>query len=417
MQPVAVEERLEGRTDYEWTLVVRFPIDRGSGIEIGGFDIDISAVKASEQALNRSREALLQAEKLAAMGSLLAGVSHELNNPLSAIIGQSIMLEEDLAGRPEAARAAKVRGAAERCARIVQTFLAMARQRPPVRAAVDVNAVIADALSLAEYGLRSAGVRVETALASALPTIHADRDQLHQAVVNLIINAQQALEGRGEGLVTVTTIARDVEVVIEVADDGPGVSADVARRIFEPFFSTKPLGAGTGVGLSSAQGTIEAHGGRLELVEADRGACFRITLPVAGGEVEKSAPAAASPTAALRVLIVDDEPDVAATLAEMLGRDGHLVGVAHSAAEARERIGREPPDVLLSDLRMAGEDGISLHRWLSAADPELAARTIFVTGDTLGAQAQAFLAEGGHKVIEKPFTPDAIRAALASLAR
>lgn len=416
MRPTAVEEYLADREEYEWTLVVRFPIDRGHGIEIGGFDIDISALKASEAALRRSTEALMQAEKLAAMGSLLAGVSHELNNPLSAIIGQSIMLEEDLDGRPEAERAASIRAQAERCARIVQTFLAMARQRPAVRAAVDANDVIDDVLTIAEYGLRTNGVRVETQLAPALPPISADKDQLHQAVINLVINAQQALEGRADGAVTLSTAHVDGEVRIEVADNGPGVSPEVAHRIFEPFFSTKPLGAGTGVGLASAQGTIEAHGGRLELVQTGQGACFRISLPVGTGNAA-AVPDAPEDIAPVDILIVDDEPDVAATLGEMLRRDGHRVAVALSVAEARERIADGSVDVLLSDIRMPDDDGISFHRWLSGAHPQLADRTIFVTGDTLGTHVQAFLHESDRPVIEKPFTRATVRAALAALGR
>ena len=419
LRPVALEERTDGRDDYTWALVVRFPVDRGEGIEIGGFYIDITALRRSEEALDRSREALVQAEKLAAMGSLLAGVSHELNNPLAAMIGQAIMLEEDLAGRPEAERAAKVRTAAERCGKIVQSFLAMARQRPPVRQPVDVNAVVHDALRIASYGLRTASIAVEDALADGLPQIQADPDQLHQVVINLIVNAQQSLQGQvGARRIRVASRCEADRLVIEVADNGPGVSPQVAPRIFEPFFTTKPMGSGTGVGLSLAHGILAAHGGRIELDEAQDGACFRITLPIdceASGET--AAPSEPYAVAARHVLVVDDEPDVADTLAEMLRRMGLRVTVALGAGQARKAVAQGGIDLVLSDLGMPGEDGIALHGWLCEAYPALAAQTAFVTGDTLGARAQAFLRDSGQPVIEKPFTPASLRAALAELDR
>ena len=418
MESAAVEEQLEGRTEYEWTLVVRFPVDRGKGIEIGGFDIDITALKTSERELQHSREALMQAEKLAAMGSLLAGVSHELNNPLAAVVGNAIILEEELAGHPEAERVAKIRNAAERCGRIVKSFLDMARQRPPVRSAIDLNEIVREALSLADYGLRTAGIRVEQALAPELPAIWADRDQIYRAVVNLVVNAQHSLETRREHRrLRASTWHEDGRVVAEIADNGPGVDPGLARRIFEPFFTTKPMGSGTGVGLSSALGIVEAHGGALELVDGGEGATFRIILPIGREEKAAAAETAERPAgAAEHVLVVDDEEDVAETLRDMLGRDGYRVSVANSAAAARELLAAEPVDLLLSDLRMTGEDGMDLFRWLSEADPGLAARTIFVTGDTLGAQVQAFLARAGRPVLEKPFTRKTLRAALAALA-
>jgi two-component system NtrC family sensor kinase len=417
MESTAVEEQLEGRTEYEWTLVVRFPVDRGKGIEIGGFDIDITALKTSERELQHSREALMQAEKLAAMGSLLAGVSHELNNPLAAVVGNAIILEEELAGHPEAERVAKIRAAAERCGRIVKSFLDMARQRPPVRSAIDLNDIVREALSLADYGLRTSGIRIEQSFAPDLPAIWADRDQIYRAVVNLVINAQHALETRRDHRrLRASTWREEERVVAEIADNGPGVEPGLARRIFEPFFTTKPMGAGTGVGLSSALGIVEAHGGVLELVESEEGATFRITLPIGSADQAAAVEAAERPAdAAAHVLVVDDEEEVAETLRDMLGRDGYRVSVANSAAAARELLAAEPVDLLLSDLRMTGEDGMDLFRWLSEADPGLAARTIFVTGDTLGAQVQAFLAGSGRPVLEKPFTRKTLRAALAAL--
>jgi CheY-like chemotaxis protein len=346
-------------------------------------------------------------------------VSHELNNPLAAMIGQAIMLEEDLAGRPEAERASRVRAAAERCGRIVQTFLAMARQRPPVRQPVHLNLVVRDALRIASYGLRSAGIAVEDALAEPLPAIPADPDQLHQVVVNLIVNAQQALQDTsGARRIRVASRREGDWLVLEVADNGPGVPPEVAPRIFEPFFTTKPMGSGTGVGLSLAHGILAAHGGRIELLDDGPGARFRITLPVDCSASDE--PDGLDTTAVperRHVLVVDDEPDVADTLADMLRRDGHRVSVAPGAAEARTIIAHGDVDLLLSDIGMPGEDGIAFHAWLREVHPELAARTAFVTGDTLGARAQAFLRACGQPVIEKPFTPAALRSAIAALGR
>jgi C4-dicarboxylate-specific signal transduction histidine kinase len=147
-----------------WSLIIRFPIRGEGGDRIGGFVIDVDEQKRAEAELARSREALYQSEKLTALGSLLAGVSHELNNPLAVVVGQSMMLEEEAEGTGLAERSAKIRRAAERCAKIVQTFLAMARQKPPAKTLVDVNAAVRGALDLTDYGLRTTGVRVETRL-------------------------------------------------------------------------------------------------------------------------------------------------------------------------------------------------------------------------------------------------------------
>lgn len=420
-QPMRVEGPLaaEGQP-YHQALVLRFPVaaPEGDAMWIGGFAIDITAQKAAEVDLARSREALNQSEKLNAMGSLLAGVAHELNNPLAIVVGQATMLEEDAAQGPLAKRAERIRRAAERCGRIVQTFLGIARRKPAERRPVSLNDCVTAATELLAYALRTAGVSVHLDLAPDLPAVDGDPDMLHQVVVNLLVNAQQAVEAQaGRRDVLVTTAVRHSEVVLEIADTGPGVPPEIRGRIFEPFFTTKPQGTGTGVGLSFCHSIVVAHGGRFELVAtAGPGAVFRVTLPACAAQpAAAAAPEVAGSAATIRVLVVDDEPDLAEMLAEMLETHGYSVDVATSAADAQERIRTRDYALVMSDLRMPGMDGPALFDWLSSERPHLARRTVFVTGDALGAAASRFLAATGRPVLEKPFSRQAALKAAAAV--
>ena len=388
-----------------------------------GIHLDITDRKAAEAELARSREALHQSEKLAALGSLLAGVSHELNNPLAAIVGQAEMLEEDSRGTPFEARARKISAAADRCARIVQTFLAMARRREPQRAAIDPNSLIAGALQLAEYALRTTGIAATVECASNVPAIQGDSDQLHQVLVNLIINAQQALEASDtldKKLVIRTSRTEEGRIAIDVIDNGPGIAPDVAGRIFEPFFTTKPQGSGTGVGLSFSHGIVEAHGGSLTVLPSERGATFRIELPAASPtdvEIVGGPPPVTTPIVEARrkALVVDDEADIAETIRELLEREGFDVTVAADGAAALRAVDREEYDVVLSDLRMPGVTGPEMYARLKEIRPNLLSRIAFVTGDTLGSSMDGFLRESGRPVLEKPFTRAGVRCLVAAL--
>jgi len=400
---------------YHWAMVLRFPLaaPTGEGMWIGGFAIDITAQRATELDLERSREALHQSEKLNAMGSLLAGVAHELNNPLAIVVAQATMLEEDAAGGPLAARAEKIRRAAERCGRIVQTFLGLARRKPAERQRVGLNGMATAAVDLMAYPLRTAGIEVALDLSNDQPATDGDPDLLNQVVLNLLVNAQQALEGcDGPRAIRITTARQGQDVVVEVADSGPGVPEAIRNRIFEPFFSTKPQGVGTGVGLSFCHSVVTAHQGRLELLPAGAGlarmsgATFRVTLPVATANPADQATgdeSLASPAAA-RALVVDDEPELAEVLADMLKAGGYATDVATTAAEAQRLVAQVSYDVILSDLRMPGMDGPAFFAWLEAEWPALARRVAFVTGDALGAAAADFLARAGRPVLEKPFS-------------
>lgn len=392
---------------------------------------DLSAARDSQAEIERQRDALHQSEKLAALGSLLAGVAHELNNPLSIVLGQATMLREDVDdSEASAAVRARVEGietAAERCARVVRSFLSIARQRKAEKRAVALAPLLDGAVDLMLYSMQSGGISVTRDYDDeSLPEILADPDLVQQVVVNLLANATQALEeveGRREIRVSASAAAGG-KVNIVVADNGPGVPSEIAPRIFDPFFTTKPQGAGTGIGLSVSRGLAEAHGGDLRLLDSlPDGAAFELSLPAAAGTENIAADRSANGADAdlkqtgedrltRRAIVVDDEAEIAVLLADALRRVGYKCDVATGGREAQAMIAANPGgyDAAICDLRMPDIDGPRLFRWMANHYPELAERTLFVTGDALGAAAGRFLAESRRPVLEKPFTPaDVVR--------
>src|SRR5690606_13285496 len=383
---------------------------------------DITEKKNSAAELARQRETLHQREKLAALGSLLAGVSHELNNPLSVVVARAVMLEEQ---GPPATRVAaeRIRTAAERCARIVRTFLAMARQQTPEPGPVALNEVVAAALDITGYAVRTSAIDVDVHLAEDIPAILADEDQLHQVMLNLIINAQQALQGcplpRSIRIAT-RFDARAGEIRISVADNGPGIPEPLRARIFEPYFTTKPVGVGTGVGLAVSAGIVEAHGGTLG-VECPRegGTVFTIALPFRPADpVDVAAGAATADEPTRRtVLVVDDEAEVREVLSEILASAEHLVEAVSSGREALARLESRHYDVVLSDVRMPDMDGLTLFEEIKRRWPERAGRVVFVTGDTLSETLRELAASGRCAILEKPFAPDDVRRVVTEAVR
>jgi CheY-like chemotaxis protein len=370
---------------------------------------DLTDKKRAEAEIARQREALHQGEKISALGTLLAGVAHELNNPLSVVVGQAVLLDESAADEATKTRAEKIRSAADRCARIVRTFLSIARSRPMERGPVDVNGLVEAALDLLSYGLRTADIAIVRDLAEDLPPVWGEGDQLHQVLTNLIINAQHALqEVSPPRELRLSTRREGPFALIEVADNGPGIDPELAKRVFEPFVTTKPAGIGTGIGLSVCHGVASAHGGGIELISAPgKGARFLVRLPLLHDDRPSPAPGSDAPArpARGRVLVVDDEPEVGEVYAEILRREGIDVTAVSSGREALARVRREPFDLVVSDLRMPDVDGPRLHRELAEVSGELASRMIFVTGDALSHQIEQFLEETGTEVLEKPVSP------------
>jgi two-component system NtrC family sensor kinase len=366
--------------------------------------------------LQQQQEALLQREKLAAMGSLLASVAHELNNPLAIIVTQVDNLREEFGSGPLPELLAEITQAADRCKWLVHNFLTLVRQHPPERVAMDLNALITRTIELLSPSLRVDNMAVHLHLAPSLPLLWADPHQLQQVVVNLVTNAQQALHDSATPRQLTLSTRYDpsrTRITFEVADTGPGIPLALQGRIFEPFFTTKPPGIGTGLGLSLCQGILEGHGGTISVTSTPgQGATFRIELPAEGEPEAAPAPAdlAALPLArGQTILLVDDELRLARALARLLCRDGHTVDTVANGRLALAQLQERAYDLILCDLRMPELDGPGLYRVLAQQYPHLLRRCIFLTGDTLSSETLSFIAQ--HRVLRltKPFTMAEVR--------
>ena len=379
--------------------------------------------RSLDQTVKERTERLLQSEKVATMGSLLAGVAHELNNPLAALLGQAQLLRETVTDADLVRRADKIGTAADRCVRIVRNFLTLARQREPERSQVELAQVIRGALELLAYELRTEGVQVTVDVAEPLPTLSADPHQFHQVLVNLVANAQHAMRRQPQPRTLTVGARHDAArqlIAVTIADTGPGIPPDVMARIFEPFFTTKPPGEGTGLGLSLCRGIIEEHGGAIRVESAPgAGTRFTIELPVVVRPVTaaEAPPVETVPAAAPKaILVVDDEEDVAAVIAEALQRDGHSADVATNGAMALEMLGRRVYDVVVSDTKMPVMDGEAFFAEAARRDPTLARRILFLTGDVLSREKREFLERTGAPFLTKPCDLRDMRRAVQRLA-
>jgi two-component system NtrC family sensor kinase len=372
---------------------------------------DLSERQRAEAELARQQGLMTQNEKLAAMSTLLAGVAHELNNPLAVVVGRSALLQMKALDPDVVRQVAQIEEAATRCTRIVKNFLAVARQQPPERAACLLDLVVRDALEILSYSLRVDGVDLRLELAGDRHLLQADAHQLQQVVINLVSNAHHAVRGVATRGITLRTQYDDAHGVARliVEDTGPGITPEVERRLFEPFFTTKPLGQGTGLGLSLCRGIVEDHGGRIRVEgRPGLGARFLIELPVPRSDEPPPAPPC-------RILVVDDEPSVAHTVAGLLASDGHEADAVTSVASALERLAAQAYAVVFSDVRMPELDGLAFYRLLAHQYPALCARLIFLTGDTLDPTLGTQLRETGRPSIAKPLTRGHLRRAIAQV--
>jgi len=389
------------------------PADDGN-LRLEALIRDVSERKKLDDEKRDIYHQLLQAEKMAALGQTISGVAHELNNPLATILSWAERLSEQPIMEPSLRRGLEtILSESERAARIVRNLLTFARKRQTTRAMVDVNQVVRATLALRAYEQRVTNVTVIDALAAGLPQVFADGHQVQQVLLNLVINAEQAmLSANGRGILVVRTWhdADQESVILEINDDGPGIPDDVQPKIFDPFFTTKEVGKGTGLGLTVAYAIVQEHGGRLRLESRPGvGTSFYVEVPVSGGRLPPgpitrkppSEPDEAAPGAS--VLIVEDEAALAAAVTDALRDAGYAVQRASDGEEALALLTEHAFDAVICDLKMPRLDGKAFYKALAARAPGLARRVVFVTGDVAGTDAEAFLEQSGCRWMAKPF--------------
>ena len=353
------------------------------------------------------REHLLQSEKMAAVGGLVSGVAHELNNPLTGVVGFSELLLKGQQDPKLKKSLQRIHDEANRAARIVGNLLAFARKHRPESVMADINAVLEKTLDLRAYELRVNKIKVVTAFAPGLPKTLADPNQLVQVFMNLITNAEQAMrDAHGKGTLTITSAMAGTSIRVDIRDDGPGIAPGLIQKIFDPFFTTKPVGQGTGLGLSICQGILKEHGGTIEAAsQPGEGTMFSVALPVVEGaparpETEPLPERRVEPGA---VLVVDDEPFIRDLVDFLLSGRGHTVDAADGGLAALEKIRSRAYDLVVSDLKMPELDGRELFARIKTEHPDLARKVLFISGDTVSTDTQAFLADAGQPYVLKPF--------------
>jgi two-component system cell cycle sensor histidine kinase/response regulator CckA len=375
---------------------------------------DVSERKKLDDETRDIYHQLLQAEKMAALGQTISGVAHELNNPLATIVSWAERLSQRSELEEPVRRGLEtIFSESERAARIVRNLLTFARKRQTTRAMVDINQVVRETLALRAYEQRLTNISIIDGLAAGLPQVFADGHQVQQVLLNLVINAEQAmLAAHGRGTIVVRTWhdAEQESVILEVNDDGPGIPDELQPKIFDPFFTTKEVGKGTGLGLTVAYAIVQEHGGRIRLESHPAlGASFYVELPVTGAKLPPVVMTRArreggtDVVAGGSILVVEDEAKLASAVVEALRDEGYLVDHAADGEMALEKIKEQAFDVVICDLKMPRLDGKAFYRMLEAAAPGLATRVIFVTGDVAGTDAEAFLKESGCRWLAKPF--------------
>ena len=373
------------------------------------------------------KERVLQQElnlagRLASIGEVAAGLTHEINNPLTSVIAFAQMLAQMDVPEDFKEAVEVINDGANRVSGIVEKLLTFARRNRPDKEYADINSVITNTLGMRSYEMRLNNTKVTTRLDSNLPRTMANIGQLQQVFLNIIINAEQAMAGsNGKGKLAIKTERANSSIRVSLADTGPGISPEDINKIFDPFFTTKGPTQGTGLGLSVSYGIINEHGGKIHAKsEPDKGATFIIDLPIvaedkaptmsrpADREIEKASPGS-------RIIVVDDEPNICRALDRLLTRDGYQVETISKPQTALKKLATANYDLVLLDIRMPDMDGIEFYDRMKEIDPLFPQKVICITGDVISPANQAFLDKNGIPCIAKPFGTEELKALVKSV--
>lgn len=386
----------------------------------------------------RLEQQLRQAERLSAIGQMISGIAHELNNPLAAVQGYlELVLQRHELNPQTRADLEKVARESRRAVKLVKNFLSLAREQPENRQAVDFNQTIRKVLEQRAAEFRVTGMELLLDLDPKLPKTVADAEKVEQVLGILTHNAIQAMmDTPASACLKVSTCVNGKSLTIKVADTGPGVPPAIQARIFEPFFTTKEVGAGTGLGLSIAHGIMNEHRGSIRLEPTETGACFaldfplldttgvpalreRISEPEFDSRVISKSPAPSQPATPAkntpRILVLDDEKAIAEMLGEMLGLLGYRIAVCNSGPQALAQLETGDFDVVLSDFRMPGMNGREFYEAAFQKHPAISRKIIFLTGDVVNEDTRSFLDSIKAPYLGKPFHLDKVEETVSTL--
>src|SRR5665213_1367105 len=378
------------------------------------------------ETLKNTQAQLIQSKKLSAVGEFVAGVAHELNNPLAAVMGFSEILKDTGADDKHHRHLEMIFKSAQRCQKIVQSLLSFARRHQPERKPVAVNKLVEDVIEIVAYQLRTSNVEVKLGLAPQLPVLLADGHQIQQVMINLINNARQAIEAhQPSGKISVTTETDGQVIRIAVHDNGPGISPENLKRIFDPFFTTQGVGKGTGLGLSLCYGLIKEHGGSITPAsQPGKGTTFTIELPVTDESAAVAENAVAVPAAGpdnpqagagQKILLIDDEEMLLEMIRDDLQRHGYAVAAANCGEAALREMHAQKFDAICCDLKMPGLNGRQVYDWIRVSRPDLSRRVIFMTGDIINDSLQKFLDQEKIHCLNKPFALGELRQTIQTM--
>jgi signal transduction histidine kinase/ActR/RegA family two-component response regulator len=361
------------------------------------------------QQLDQARQQVIRSDKLSALGQLIAGVAHELNNPLTTVIGRTEIMLGQTEDEKTVRDLEQILTQGQRAAKIVKNLLSFARETSPEKQLSDINEILNNALEILEYDFRVSNIEVKAQLDPELPQTMADANQMQQVFVNIINNAQQAMKEKDKpGRLTVQTIRHADRLRVEFTDTGPGIPLDQQEHILEPFYTTKSESKGTGLGLSISYGIVRAHGGNIAFRSSEgEGSTFVVDLPIVeeptAPSVEETHEIDLAKLDIQKVLVIDDEESINELITEILTGEGCEVVTVTNGELALEKIAAEVYDLIVCDLRMPGMDGTEVYNQVEQTKSELAGRFLFLTGD-ISDETREFLERTAKPHLMKPFT-------------